>query len=73
MEKEVVDDFLIVSSSDDVEKFSTAISARFTVGRCIRDQMVIFNGIRINRYQIGSVTYDMVEYLYSIKPIEICR
>lgn len=69
----VVDDFLITGVREAIEQFHNDIAERFKVGRFVLGRDLIFNRLRIQQDEYGSVLLDMSEYLEKIQPLEITR
>ena len=69
----VVDDFLIAGSDEGIEKFHTEVSSRFTVGRFLRENGMMYNRLSIEVEKEGSNIIDMSDYMAKIHKIEIPR
>ena len=69
----VVDDFLIAGSNSAIRDFHNAISGRFTVGRFITGQSLIFNRLHISQEDSFTVHFNMKEYVQTIRPLDIPR
>lgn len=69
----VVDDLLITGDASAVNYFLEELQKRFKVGRIVRDRTMIFNKLHIELHPDKSISFNMYEFLNSIKPITIDR
>lgn len=65
----VTDDFLMVSSANEITKFIEQIGKRFPIIKAIVDDDVKFNGNDISQNQEGKIRLSMDTYLNEMEPV----
>jgi len=69
----VVDDLLIAGQPEELEKFHTAISKRFQVGRFTKETSIVFYRLHIFQHENYNLDISMSEFMETITPIEITK
>lgn len=64
----LIDDLLLAGARNELENFATAMKARFSIGKVVIYDTIMFNGCLITQTKEGDIHPSMSQYLENIKP-----